>query len=95
MQPPVQALQGATLTGVGAGGNHGHANDGAHDGVGGGHGQLKVGGQDEPDAGGQQGAQHAVHVEVGLLLVVVEVGNLGADGVGHPRALHAVMTGRG
>ena len=37
-------------------GDHGEADDGAHNGVGGGHGQLQVGGQEEPDATRQQRA---------------------------------------
>ena len=40
---------------------------------------LKVGSHDEPDAGGQQRAQHAIHVEVRLVL---------HSGDGHDDSLH-------
>jgi hypothetical protein len=55
----------ALLTRVRPGRNHGHSNDGTSDGMGGGDGQLKVGGNEEPDAGGQHGAQHAIPAVVG------------------------------
>lgn len=58
-----------------------HADDGAHDGVSGGDGKLEESGQGDPEAGGEQSAEHAVHEEIGDVGVISDFGNARFDGV--------------
>ncbi|MNJ34167.1 hypothetical protein D3C77_288670 [compost metagenome] len=44
--------------------HHGEADDGSYDGVCGGDGPAEVGGQDQPEAGRQQGGYHAEHQQI-------------------------------